>query len=127
MSGRKNILHKFQVMTSADGSGDITSAVTGTQYLDNIGYQINLSGTPTMTGQFFVQVSVDYEQNAQGTVTNAGNWVSLSLSPTASVTGGSPSTIYIDINQISAPWMRLIYTHSSGTGTVNAFVSAKGL
>lgn len=120
--GRKNALLKFQTVTSGDMSGDITSAVTNIQFLDNVGIQLNFAGTPT--GNFFVQISADYEQDAQGNVVNAGNWISLTLSPSP-VASGSADNIYIDITQISAPWIRVFYDRTSGTGTLNAFITAK--
>jgi flagellar basal body P-ring protein FlgI len=114
MSGRKNSLVQYQVIKGGDGSGDLTGPSTNIQNLDNIGYQINMTGT--MTGVFSVQVSADNT-----------NWVSLTLNPPLSVASGSPTNIYADINQISAPWIRLIYTHTSGSGTVNAFITGKML
>lgn len=78
-----------------------------------------------MTGVFDVQVSIDYQQDEFGNVQNPGNWIPLPLSPTATVSAGTPTNIYIDVTQISAPFIRLIYTHTSGTGTVAAFITAK--
>lgn len=122
---RKNNLLKFKVVTQGDMTGSVTSAVTNIQHLDNIGYQMNItSGTPT--GAFSVEVSADYYQDPEGTVVNAGNWVALTLTPTPSVTTGAPANIYLDLNQLSAPWIRLKWTHSGGTGGVfDAFVTAK--
>lgn len=114
------------MISAGDGSGDLVGAVTCIQWLDNIGYQINMVGS-TMTGVFDVEVSADYQQDDQGNVMNAGNWVALPLSPTATVTGGAPTNIYIDVTQISAPYIRLVYTSTSGTGTVAAFITAKVL
>lgn len=122
MSGRKNSLPKFQIITAGNMSGNLMSSVTNIEYMDNIGIQLNFTGTPT--GTFAVQVSIDYVQDAQGNVTNAGNWIALSLTP-APTAAGSANQIYIDINQLSAPWIRTIYTAGSSTGTLNAFVTAK--
>lgn len=123
MSGRKNNLLRYHTIKAGDGSGDLISDTTNIQFLDNIGFQIDMTGT--MTGQFFVQCSADYDRQPEGQVVNPGHWVSLTLNPSATVTGGSPTDIYIDINQLSAPWIRLIYTHTSGSGTVEAFLTAK--
>lgn len=101
---------------------NVTSAVTNIQFLDNIGVQFNFTGTPT--GTFSVEISADYEQDTNGNVTNAGNWVSLVLSPIPAAAGAADS-IYIDITQISAPWVRAKYTRTSGTGTLNGFITAK--
>jgi len=105
----------------------LTSAVTAIEFLDNIGYQINFTGSPV--GTFSVQISADYDQDQNGNVINAGQWItvpvqqngtSYTLIPTSL---GSP--MFLDLNQLSAPFIRLIYTKTSGTGTVNAFVCGK--
>lgn len=100
----------------------IIGPVTSVQFLDNIGFQFNFTGTPV--GTFDVQVSADHSQDLEGNVTVAGNWTSIPFS-TQPAAAGAGATIYIDINQISAPYMRAIYTRTSGTGTLNAFITAK--
>ncbi len=124
MSGRKSNLSTFQNIVAGDMSQTtITSTVTNIEFLDNIGIQLNWSGTsPVGTAQ--VQVSADYEQDMFGNVTNAGHWVAMTLSPSPSISGNTGS-IYIDINQHSAPWMRVVYTKGSGVGTLNGFITAK--
>lgn len=120
---RKNNLLKFQTITAGNmASATLTSAVTNIQWLDNIGYQFNFSGSPV--GTFAIQVSADYAQDDSGNVTNAGNWIAVSL-PTPAVASGSAGSLYIDLNQLSAPWIRAVYTKTSGTGTLNAFITAK--
>lgn len=118
---RKNNLLKFQNITNGDMSqASITSAVTSIQFLDNISIQLNFTGSPV--GIAAVQVSADHSQDMFGNVTVAGNWVTVS---SASMVGGSP--IYFDLNQLSAPFIRVVYTRTSGSGTLNGFISAKML
>jgi hypothetical protein len=120
---RKNTLLNFQTITNGDMSlSSLTSAVTNIQRADNIGLQFNFTGSPV--GTFQVQVSIDYAQDMEGNVTNPGNWIPVQLqsSPVAS---GSAGQIYIDLTQLSAPWIRTVYTKTSGTGTLNAFISTK--
>lgn len=100
----------------------ITSSVMNIQYHDNIGIQLNWTGSPT--GTFAVQVSADHAQDQNGNVTVAGNWIAVTLDPAIAATGGA-DVAYIDLNQLSAPWMRVVYTKTSGTGTLNGFVTAK--
>jgi hypothetical protein len=132
VSGRKNNLRQFHNISSGDMStASITSAVTNIQWLDNIGIQLNWTGSPV--GDFAVQISADYAQDQEGNVTSTGNWVPLTLTylsgasmTTATsipTTVGSP--IYLDLNQLSAPWIRVVYTKASGTGTLNGFITAK--
>lgn len=120
MSGRKNFLNSYKITSAGDMSqASVTSAITNIQGEDNIGIQINiLTGSPT--GTFTVQISADYNLNL-----NTGNWVTLTLPTAAAVSAGSPSNIYIDLNQLSAPWIRLVYTKTSGTGTYDAIIVGK--
>lgn len=125
MSGRKSNLRQYRTITDGNmGSATLTSLVTNIQRLDNIGIQINFAGTPT--GTFDVQVSADYAQDEFGNVTNVGNWISLDLTPSPAASG-SASQIYIDIAGLSAPWIRVKYTRTSGTGTLNTYVTGKML
>lgn len=118
---RKNNLLQFHSIVNGDMSlSSLTSAVTSIQFLDNIGIQANFSGSPV--GVLAIQVSADYAQDYEGNVLNPGNWAPISSS---SMTGGSP--IYFDLNQLSAPWIRAVYTKTSGTGTLNVFITAKML
>jgi hypothetical protein len=124
MSGRKNNLSQVEVLTAANGATNQTSSVVDIQFLDNIGIQCNLSGGSSLTGTFNVQVSADHSQDAQGNVIVVGNWITAT---TASVASGSPAQTYFDMNQLSAPWLKVTWTASSGTGTINMFVTGKML
>lgn len=116
---RKNNLRQFQNIVNGDMSqASITSSVTNLEFLDNIGVQLNFTGSPT--GSIAIQVSADYVQDVNGRVLNPGHWVTIA---SASTSGGSP--IYFDIQMTSAPWMRVVYTKSSGSGTLNGFITAK--
>ena len=131
MSKTKNNLLKFQSITNGDMTTTLTSAVTNIQHLDDVGYQFNFIGSPV--GTISIQVSIDYAQDFNGNVTNAGNWTPLTFTywnGTAFVTATSIPTsvgspIYLDLALLSSPWIRAIYTPASGSGTLNAFISAK--
>lgn len=122
MSGRKSNLIKYQTVTSGSMGADVTSAVTNIEFQDNIGVQLNFTGTPV--GTFAVQVSIDYGQDAYGNVTSTGNWIPISLSTTPTAAGAADQ-IYISLNQLDAPWIRVKYTRTSGTGTLNAYICGK--
>ena len=122
MGSTKNILRAWQAVTNGNMASTITSPVTNVQFLDNVGVQLNFTGTPV--GTFAVQCSADYAQDSQGVVINAGNWISLPLTPTPTA-AGSADQIYLDLNQLSGPWMRVVYTAGSGSGTLNMYVTAK--
>lgn len=131
---RKNNLRQFQSITNGAMSANITSPVTCTQWLDNIGIQFNWTGS-SVSGNFQVQVSADYARDPNGSVTNAGNWAPLTLtylvgssfvsSQNVPTTVGSP--IYLDLNQLSTPWIRVVFTTSNGSsdGILNAYITAK--
>lgn len=124
MSSRKNTLKLFQIITAGNmASGSITSSITDIQFIDNISLQLNISGSPT--GTFSVQGSIDHQQDTQGNVSVDGNWVDLGLG--LAVTAGNPTNILIDLNQASYSYVRVVYTRTSGSGTLNAFISAKEL
>lgn len=121
---RKNNLLKYQTVTSTAMTSDITSDVTNIQYLDNIGIQLNFTGNPQ--GTFYAEVSADYARDNEGNVTDAGNWVALSLSPNPSASG-SADNIYLDLNQLSAPWIRVTYTNSFlATGSITTVADSSG-
>lgn len=136
MSTRKNNLFPYQTITSGDMStASLTSLVTAISFLDDLGIQLNFSGSPV--GNFQVQVSADHAQDASSppNTTVAGNWIPLVVTywtGAAFATGtdiptslGSP--IYLDLALLSAPWIRVVYTKTSGTGTLNAYITGKQL
>lgn len=123
MSSRKS-LRSFKIFTAGAMAGNLTSAVSNIEFYDNIGIELVFTGTPT--GTFSVEVSIDYVQDQNGNVTNAGTWTALSLGATPAATGAAGS-IYIDINQMSAPWIRVKYTATSSTGTLNGWICGKSL
>lgn len=132
MAARKNTLVKYQNITNGDMSGSITSTITNIEYLDNIGIQLNFSGAPV--GSFAIQVSADHAEDTFGQqVTTPGNWIPLTLTyfngstftSAQSVPTSVGSPIYLDLNQLSATYIRVVYTAVSGTGTLNGFITAK--
>lgn len=122
MSSRP-IAPPYSVITNGSMAGNITSAVTIIQNLSMISYDISWTGT-TPVGVMTVQVSNTYAVNADGTVRNAGNWTTLTMSSPMTVTGNSGNG-FADIDATGAFAIRLVYTRTSGTGTMNATLSAK--
>lgn len=125
MSSGKNILVPFQIVTSGSMAGNLTSAVTDITKIDNVGIQLIFTGTPT--GEFFVDGSLNYSPANNGAkLANAGDWVAIDL-PSSALAAGSASSILLDLNQLSFPNIRVRYVRSSGTGTLNAYISGKGV
>ena len=101
-------------------TGTVTSSAYDIRNQDNVSIQLNFSGTPT--GVFNIQGSVDYQQLVYPP--NPGNWISLVLSPMP-IASGSAGNILLDLNQLSFPYIRVQYVPTSGTGTLDAYVSTK--
>lgn len=122
----KSFIKPYKILSAGDMSADIVSSITAIQLLDNIGYQINFTGAPV--GTFSVEVSMDYEPGRAPNwePANAGNWITIPLT-TAVVAAGAGNSAFIDLNQLSAPYVRLRYTFSSGTGSLDVFVTAKAV
>lgn len=120
MSSRP-ILAPFQVITNGDMSGDITSEVSIIQNVSMIAYDVSWSGS-TPVGTLTVEVSNTYQKNGAGAVKVAGNWTAMPL--TTSVSGNS-GTAFLDCLATGAYAIRLKYTRTSGTGTLNATISGK--
>ena len=121
--GRKSVLKKFPIIINGDMSlSSITSSVTTIDLLDDIAIQLNFSGAPI--GTFQVQVSSDYAQDTFGNVTNPGNWIPFPLAP-APIASGSAALIMVYLDLVPSSYIRTVYTKTSGSGTLNAFITGK--
>lgn len=89
-----------------------TSVATTIQFMDNVGYQVTWSNSGAPIGVLDVQVSQD------GT-----NWSTLGLNIT--INNNSPQ--FINLTGMAAAQSRLLYTKTSGTGTMTPIVTAKSL
>lgn len=119
-----NLLFPVHIFNTASMATSLTSPVVEIRNQDNVGIQLHWTGAPV--GDFDFQVSSDHVQDSQGNVTNAGNWVSLPLSPAISA-AGSADDAYVDLNQMSAMYCRVVYTRTSGTGSLSGVIVAKGI
>lgn len=111
-------LTPIPVITNGDMSlASLTSIVPPIQWEDNVGLQLVWTGSPV--GTFAVQVSLDQI-----------NWATIPASAfngTYPVPGTTTSPGYLDLNQLSASYIRVVYTRTSGTGTLNVLMAAKGV
>lgn len=121
MSTRNN-LKPFSVIEDASMGANVISDVTVINYATGVGYDIAWTGTPV--GTFSVEVSNTYSVDAQGNQKNAGNWTPLTLSaPIAAA--GTADNAFINLAGLECYAIRLKYTRSGGSGTLNAVVSGK--
>lgn len=123
----KNSLKSYRLTNATSAAASITTAPTGIQYLDNVTFQANFTGSPV--GVLTVEVSLDYNQDAEGNVTNAGHWVTVQSTPgtDASLAVSGANSYVFNCTQLGAPWARLKYTRTSGTGTMTSYISAKAV
>lgn len=123
---RKNVLLKYAIFSAADMSqATLTSTIVDIRYMDNVAIQLNFTGTPT--GTFDVQGSVDHNvSDPSETVSAAGSWVSLTLTP-APVASGAASSVLLDLNQLSFPFIRVVYTKTGSTGTLDGYIFGKAI
>lgn len=129
---RKNNIKQFNTITAGDMSlASLTSLVTDIQFLDDIGYQFSWTGSPT--GNIAIQVSANHNQDDFANVTVAGDWVPLTLTywngsafiTATSIPTSVGSSVYIDLALLSAPYIRVVYTKVSGTGSLTSTITAK--
>lgn len=111
MSIGKRVLAPYHIIKAQSMVGNILSPVTSIQYGDNVGIQLNWTGTPN--GSFFVQVSLDNV-----------NFIPITL-PTPVTAAGTASSAYISLNQLDAAYIQFGYTAASSTGTLDAYITWK--
>jgi hypothetical protein len=116
MSGRKNFLAPYLIINAGDMSAaSVTSSVTNIERLDNICLQFISTGAGSPNGTIAIQGSLD------GT-----NWAALPGITAPTVTG-SDINVLSNLNQRPEKQIRVTYTKSSGTGTLNVYLCAKML
>lgn len=118
MGSSKNVIKSWHGIIDGSMATSLESAPTNVLFVDNINCQLNYTGTPT--GTFTVQVSSDYDPNTA----TAGNWIPVDFGQVIGA-AGSGDQIILDMNQLPAPWMKVVYTSVSGTGTLNMYLTAK--
>jgi len=123
MAGVKTVIPPTKIFNAVTIGSNQTSTITDISQVDNVGIELVATGTPT--GTFLVEVSNDYF--AQGsTVVTAGNWVQLTL-PSTPTLSGAAANIFIDLQQLSAAYLRVSYVFGSSTGTLNGFLTGKSV
>ena len=101
-----------KLVVDGDMSGSVTSPSSNILHMDRVGYQISWAGTPV--GDFTVEVSND-----------ESTWVELTLSVAVAATGGA-NDAFIDV-ETAAKFVRLVYTSSSSTGTLQVHITGKSI
>lgn len=117
------LIAPHSVITDGDMASDIISEVTIITNSTLVCYAVSWAGTSPL-GECQVQVSNDYKVNAAGTVQNAGTWTTLTLSATATVSGNTGTGV-IELASLASYAIRLRYARTSGSGTLQAVLTAK--
>lgn len=128
MSTRSN-LRPQAVITNGDMSlASITSNPTILQSLTVGSYSYSWAGTAPV-GTVAIQVSNDYSLNSNGTVKNAGTWITITVFyngafvQSVPVSGNSGEGL-IDWST-GAYAIRTVYTKTSGIGTLQSIFNGK--
>lgn len=109
---RKNITPAFEIVTAGDMSADFVSRPIPIEYLDNIGIQLEWTGSPN--GNFFVD----------GRVHPKAPWTELVLTPPVAASGSAGDWL---ISLLLVPYaeLQLRFVMLSGTGTLTAWAMCK--
>lgn len=112
-----------QIITNAAMTGNVSSIGLDINQLYLGSIQATYTGSPT--GTIKVQVSDDIVAVAPGADPSANvvHWDDYTGSSTAVAGAGS---ITYNLSFTGYRWVRLVYTFTSGTGTLNATFSGKG-
>lgn len=123
MSSRP-IIAPYHVVSDHSLSATFASTPTIVTNISMISYDIAWSAGSSPVGTVTVEVSNTYALNPDGSIKTAGNWSTLTLSTPCSVSGNSGNGA-IDVDSISFYAVRLKYTRTSGSGTMNVTLNAK--
>lgn len=118
MSGRKNVLLPKHLLVDGDMSGNLTSDPISAQFQDNIGLQVEWTGSPS--GTFAVEASINWDERLQ-----TGSFYELTFNPVLADAEGSASGYLINLNQLPFSYYRLAYTSLSSSGTLNVYATSK--
>lgn len=115
MSSVRHYLAPYTIITAGDMSlATVTSLVTCIKNTDNVAIYLSWTGTPTGTFSVYGNLTND---------TTHGVALSFSSAPVAS---GSAGSILIDLKDLSFPYIYVVYTKSSSTGTLTGTIAGKG-
>lgn len=119
---RKSSIKRTKIVSAGSLAANLQSPATEISFLDNVFYQCNITGA-TAAGTLKVQTSNDYQEiEPTRDIVNPGTWVDL---PGMSATIAGPDTVDFDINQIGSCAIRIAFVQTSGTGSIDIYVSGK--
>lgn len=114
-----------KIVNAGDMSDDIVSTIVPLDQVFGYSVQADYATAGTLGGTLALQASNDHRIDNNGNVTNAGNFVTITDTPV--VLTGAGSFIW-NVTSSNYLFMRLIYTADpSDTGTLNAYITTKGV
>lgn len=117
MSSRKNVLlpYKDPAITSHSMASSFNGTPVNIQYQDNIAVQLVWTGANPV-GTINIQVSLD----------NIAPVTWTTITGTSVTPGGTPGNAFINLTQLAAPWIRIMYVTAGGSvGNLTATIGAK--
>ena len=117
------LVTNYAVLSAADLASSQTSAPINLYQVYMYSIQSVITGSPV--GSIKLQVSNDYNipQTPNGAPTPT-NWTDVATSVTA--INGATSILWEDPNT-SYAWVRVVYTKTSGTGSLSARINTRGV
>ena len=120
--GRKNVVRSYKMFDAVTISTDQSSTATNVLNLDNASIQVIWSGGGTPVGTITIEATnIDPDLPSFDSTTD---YVTLTLSGTIAVSGNSGNHSII-LEEMPFYAIRLIYTSTSGTATMSAYLSSK--
>ncbi len=119
---RKNVLFPYKLLTNNTMGATVATTPTHIAFLDDIAIQIDFT-TSDAVGTFDVQGSCDYVKGDAENAAVTGNWISMGLSIASAAS--ADNHILINMATLAFPWIRVVYTRSSGTGVLNVTITGK--
>lgn len=111
--GRKNVVKSYKMIDQGDISGNVTSEVTNVTNLDKASIRVDWSGTSPV-GTLEVQARNGEKES----------FFAIDMGSTINITGNSGDHQLI-FNELPFTDIRLVYTSTSGTGNIDAVITAK--
>lgn len=111
----------FPIASSQSMGASFNSTTIPLTQVGFLSIQAVWTGSPV--GNFSLQVSDDQGTDPQGS--GVVNWTTYTGSSSAA--GGADGDLTYEVTVTGEKWIRLIYTRTSGTGTVNARCETKGV
>jgi hypothetical protein len=115
-----------QLLKNQSMTATVTS--TGINLISAFAFSIQAtwSGGSATAGTFKLQASNDAGDTGSGqAVSQPTNWTDVANS--SQTITGTPGSILYDVTECSYRWVRLVYTPSAGTATLNATINTKGV